>query len=146
MITFEPFGWYGHPDHIAVGKWVTEMFPPQGNAGHHPAKLYHAVIRFSRFSAMIQAAIEAGYIDGAGFGSGDEGPRPEQISAEAAITHVIDTMAQADFKDKAMQQHKTQFGPDHMFRKIPREMMMEAYGTESFIQVYPSPAKDDLFA
>ena len=27
VITFEPFGWYGHPDHQAVSRWVTAAFP-----------------------------------------------------------------------------------------------------------------------
>ena len=52
VITFEPFGWYGHPDHIATSRWATEAYALAGNATAYPDKgaawqpqrLFHAVI------------------------------------------------------------------------------------------------------
>ena len=44
---------------------------------------------------------------------------------------------------EAMAAHKTQFSEEHMFRKVPKEVMIEATGSEYFIQVYHTP-QDEL--
>ncbi|MEM7116958.1 MAG: PIG-L family deacetylase [Chloroflexota bacterium] len=160
VITFEPFGWYGHPDHIAVSKWVTEVYPSVGDASAyreqgeawHPSRLYHAVIPFSRFGAMIEEAVAAGYLQMDGDGGGPDVPMEQQMKTETAVTHVIDVQALFDLKQEGMQAHQTQFGEDSMFRKIPPEMMRKATPDEHFIQISPVPDKslaenrlDDLF-
>lgn len=147
VITFEPFGWYGHPDHIAVGRWATEAFhmvgdatayPEQGNAWQ-PSRLFHAVIPFTRFSAMMQEAAEAGYLQMDGDGDGFDIPEEQQLKTEKTVTHVIDVQALFDLKQDGMMAHRTQFGEDNMFRKIPREMMQKAMPDEHFIQLHPVP-------
>ena len=145
VITFEPFGWYGHPDHKAVSKWVTAAYPLVGDATAYPDKgavwqpqrFFHAVIPFSKFGAMIQEAIARGYLEATGFGDGP--PNEEAIEAETAVTHVIDIAPLFDQKQEAMMAHKTQFGPDNMFRKIPKELMRKSSSQEHFIQVLPEP-------
>ncbi len=159
IITFEPFGWYGHPDHQVVSKWVTAVYPlaneatayPEAGDAWQPHRLFHAVIPFSKFGAMIQEAIAAGYIEESGFGDGP--PNEEMIAAETTVTHVIPVAEFFDTKREGMMAHKTQFGPDNMFRKIPRELMIKSWANEHFIQVAPPPDKslrethlDDLFA
>jgi len=159
VVTFEPFGWYGHPDHIAVYKWVTAAYPLVGDAAAYPEagypwqpqRLYYAVIPFSRFQGMIKDAVASGYIDGGGFG--DSEPQESQIKAEQEVTHIIDIHAIFDTKQEAMAAHRTQFGEDHMFSRIPRDMMLKASGDEHFIQVELSPPESlsqnrlsDLFA
>lgn len=143
VVTFEPFGWYGHPDHIAVSKWVTELFTTGESADRPTARLFHSVISFSRFSGMIKTAVAAGYMEETDFGG--QPPRPEQLVAEASVTHVITTAGQSDKKSRAMLSHRTQFGPDHMFRKIPEEMLNQVYGSEAFIQVHPQIVHSNLF-
>ena len=147
VVTFEPFGWYGHPDHIATGRWATEAFPMAGDATVHPElgapwqpkRLYHSVIPFSRFGGMMQEAIELGYMDPPKEGEGLQIPEEERKRAEEAVTHVIPISAQFERQEKSRACHKTQFGPDSMFSKIPRELWQKHSGNEHFIQVSPEP-------
>jgi len=145
VITFEPFGWYGHPDHIFTSKWVTEAYPLAGDSSAYPDKgsvwqpqrLYHAAMKFSNFRAIMQEAIDAGYISEDGFGI--DIPEEEILKSEAQITHTINIDAYYDRKQEAMRSHKTQFGEDSPFSKIPEEMMRKGWDGEHYIQVYPTP-------
>lgn len=159
VVTFEPFGWYGHPDHIIMSKWATEAFDLVGDPKYYPEsgdpwqpmRLYHSVIPFSKFRGMIQQAVEAGLLEADGFPS--DIPEERQLQTEAAVTHIVDVNAQFDAKQESMMAHQTQFGEESMFRKIPREMMQKVSGMEHFIQIYPAPDEGlrenrqfDLFA
>ncbi|MGB0385875.1 MAG: PIG-L family deacetylase [Ardenticatenaceae bacterium] len=161
VITFEPFGWYGHPDHQAVSRWATSAYtlvsdpsayPEMGHAWQ-PQSLFHAVIRFSNFQSVIQEAKEGGFIEEEGFGI--ELPLEKLLEIEAQVTHVLDVRAQFDTKRRATTAHRTQFREDHIFLKIPKEIMIKSSGYEHFIQVYPAPSpvgelretpQTDLFA
>ena len=147
VITFEPFGWYGHPDHQATSRWATEAYALAGDAAAYPdsgatwqpQRLFHAVLPFSKFQAVIQEAAAGGY-----FESHDlieSIPQEQLLKTESEVTHVIDITALFDIKLNAMRAHHTQFSEEHMFRKIPREMMIKASGNEYFIQVHPLPDK-----
>lgn len=145
VVTFEPFGWYGHPDHIAISRWTTEAMALVGDddAFHEslpawqPGRYYYAVLPFSKFRLMIEAAIQAGIIESSGMGEGF--PEEQSLETEAKVTHVLDVTPYFERKQEAMVAHKTQFSEDHMFRKVPKEVMIEASGSEYFIQVYPRP-------
>ena len=145
VVTFEPFGWYGHPDHIAMSRWATEAYPLANDANAYPEmgdvwqpqRLYHSVIPFSIFGAMIQEAIAAGYIEDTGFSSNL--PADQQLKTEATVTHIIDVLDWFDVSQEAVMAHATQFGEDSFFRKIPREMMRKTNATDHFIQVIPTP-------
>jgi LmbE family N-acetylglucosaminyl deacetylase len=147
VITFEPFGWYGHPDHQVMSRWVTAAYDlvgdatayPESGAAWQPQRLFHAVISFSKFRGMIETAVKAGYLKEAGFGI--DIPAEQQLKTETAVTHLIDIRHLFDTKHAAMMAHRTQFGEDNLFRKIPKELMLKASGKERFIQVSPKPAK-----
>ncbi len=152
VITFEPFGWYGHPDHIAVSRWVTELLGEGGDEDWYPQRFFHSVIPFSKFGKMVETAVAQGYLEDGG-GIGDNLPAEQLMKTETAVTHVIDVLAEFDTKQSGMNAHKTQFGEDNMFIKIPRDLMIEASGHEYFIQIFPPPAEGqsenrltDLFA
>ncbi len=145
VITFEPFGWYGHPDHQVMSRWATAAYDLVGDAAAYsesgaawqPGRLFHAVISFSKFREMIETAVKAGYLEEAGFGV--DIPAEQQLKTETAVTHLIDIHDLFDTKHAAMMAHRTQFGKDNMFRKIPKELMLKASGNEHFIQVSPPP-------
>jgi LmbE family N-acetylglucosaminyl deacetylase len=146
VITFEPFGWYGHPDHIFVSKWVTAAFPLAGdttaypNAGSpwQPQRLFQSVMPFSKFRAMIEKAIEAGFIEESGFG--DSIPVEQQLQTEARVTHILDMSANFETRMASMMAHRTQFGADNFFRKIPADVLRHVTGQEYYIQVFPTPS------
>jgi LmbE family N-acetylglucosaminyl deacetylase len=155
VITFEPFGWYGHPDHIAAGRYTTEAFGlagdrtafPEAGAPWQPARLFHAVLLFSQFKALADYARQQG-LD---LNFPDDFPVEREESLVAQITHRLDSDAYREAKLAALVCHRTQFGEDHLFRNVPEELMRSANRYEYFIQVEPprsppAPAIEDLFA
>ncbi|MGB3715894.1 MAG: PIG-L family deacetylase [Candidatus Promineifilaceae bacterium] len=155
VITFEPLGWYGHPDHIATGHYATEayylsgdpqIFPSAGPAWH-PDRLFHAALIRSEFKPVVEYARSHG-MDSSDFDliSWDE---PDPLRDQ--VTHVFDATPYIDIKKKSMRCHKTQFGEDHLFYKLPPDISRKLNGQEFFIQVDPSAEPDlspngDLFA
>jgi LmbE family N-acetylglucosaminyl deacetylase len=155
VITFEPNGWYGHPDHIATGRYASEAYYLASDPEAFPEagpiwqldRLFHSAFPLSRFKVMVDYAREHG-IDISTFDSIPmEGPDP----IEEQITHNVDVGADLDTKLASTRCHQTQFGEDSLFRQIPPEIHQASMGDETFIQVDPqaelssSPATD-LFA
>jgi LmbE family N-acetylglucosaminyl deacetylase len=159
VITFEPFGWYGHPDHQATSRWATAAYTLAGDAAAYPDKgrawqprrLFHAVIPVSTFQTMLQEAAASGNFEVDNIA--ENIPVEQQLKTEAAVTHIVDVTPLFDIKQNAMRAHHTQFSEEHMFSKMPRETIIKAMGNEYFIQVFPVPAESltqdpllDLFA
>ena len=154
IITFEPFGWYGHPDHIAAGRYATEAFKlagdpeayPEVEAPWRPARLFHAVLLLSQFKAVADYAQEHD-ID---LDFPDQFPLEREEALVARVTHRLDTQPYREKKSAATACHRTQFGDDHLFRRVPQELIWESTRFEHFIQVEPSLSPpptllDDLF-
>ena len=152
IITFEPEGWYGHPDHIATGRYATEAFHLAADTSAFPEigipwrtqRLYHAAMPRGSFKVFVDYAVEhgldIGLIDAFSF---DE---PDPIDGQ--ITHTLDVNAIFDTKEASRRCHQTQFGDNSPFMSIPIEVRQTAMGHEHFIQVHPaikpgpSPATD----
>jgi LmbE family N-acetylglucosaminyl deacetylase len=150
VITFEPKGWYGHPDHIAAGRYATEAFHLSGNPEAYrnagptwqPERLFYSAFLRSRFKILIDYAREQGLdttnFDGLSF---DE---PDLL--EGQITHVRDVTDEMEIKGAAMRCHQTQFGEDSLFLKVPPEIQFSTMGEEHFIQVVPDLVAVDSIA
>jgi len=155
VITFEPYGWYGHPDHIATGRYANEAFQLAGDPKTHleagapwqPARLFHAVLLVSHFKDMVDYAREHD-LD---LDFPDQFPVEREEALVGQITHRLDTDPYREVKSAATACHRTQFGEDHMFRKVPQEIIAAANRYEYFIQaepplVPPTSPSEDLFA
>ncbi len=155
VITFEPFGWYGHPDHIATGRYTTEAFAlagdpdafPESGTPWQPARLFHTALMLSVFKPMVDYA----RAHDLSLDFPDQFPAEREEALAAQITHRLDTDPYRQAKSAAMACHRTQFGPDHIFNLVPQEVMRIANRYEHFIQVEPPLApppspSDDLFA
>jgi LmbE family N-acetylglucosaminyl deacetylase len=151
VITFEPFGWYGHPDHIAASRLATAAFHAAGDDSAYPESgavwqaeaLYYTMIPSCRFTQMAEAASVYG-IDMEDFG---RSPRDEQLAADAQITHILDVRAYSKRRLDAMLTHRTQFGAESLFRKIPLALFDQFFGEDHFIQVVPhSPGNGTISA
>lgn len=155
VITFEPMGWYGHPDHIAAGRFATESYYlasdpdalPDAGPAWKPSRLFHAALLRSEFAKVGE------YVRSQGWDSSDFDSilldEPDPIAEQ--ITHVFDASAYAEVKEKSMDCHKTQFGEDHVFKKLPKQIRQSVNANEYFIQVDPPvvgavPSGDDLLA
>ncbi len=145
VITFEPYGWYGHPDHIAVYRLATAAYERVGDAMAYPSagqpwqpqRLFYAVLPVSKFRIMADYAREHNLTD-----MGEFEPVELQKETEAQITHILDVQQQLETKQRAMWAHQTQFGEGNWFRKIPQEIVQQVWRHEHFILVRPTPADD----
>jgi LmbE family N-acetylglucosaminyl deacetylase len=155
VITFEPFGWYGHPDHIAAGKYTTEAFYLASNARAYPGTgddwrplcLFHATFSRESFATIAEYAREHG-LDTIW---SEEESWDESLPPQEAITHVVDVTDYLDIKDASWQCHQTQSSEDDIFAQVPDEIRRQALQKEYFIQVFPprdshSAVASDLLA
>lgn len=143
VITFEPNGWYGHPDHIATGRYATEAYYlasdseafPEAGPIWQPNRLFHSAFTLSRFKVIVDYAREHG-LNISNFDEVSmEGPDP----FEDQITHIMDVRAYIDTRLASLRCHQTQFGEDNIFRQIPPEVQQASMGDETYIQVGPEP-------
>ncbi len=150
VVAYDPFGGYGHPDHIQVHRigtaayWAaadTGRFPPAGfGEPWPPSKLYWAT--WSR-SAMVELRREIS-------GDGEPGDEPASGSRDDLITTRIDVGEWFDHKRRALLAHDSQFAADSWVRTLPEDLLRRALGTESFTLAHATvacdPAAPDLFA
>lgn len=156
VLTFEPYGGYGHPDHIATNRYTTAAFDAAGkpdaypNAGPpwQPQGLFYVALPHALL-VEFRAQLEALGMDAA--------PMDHFIDnypiIDDQITHKVDVSAQFETRWAAFQCHRTQIAPDHFFHQMPTELLHQAFGHEYYIQARPpltptpdEPLLDDLIA
>jgi N-acetyl-1-D-myo-inositol-2-amino-2-deoxy-alpha-D-glucopyranoside deacetylase len=154
VITFEPNGGYGHPDHMAIHRHAVAAFhaaadparyPDQGPAWQ-PARLFYTAIPRSFFLEM-RDRLNAMGVDTSQFARFEEdgaGWPDDQV-------HVaLDVRDSVEAKWTALNCHRTQFGPDNLFRRLPHNTMKEMMSREYFALAWPEPEPGlrlpDLFA
>ena len=136
VITHDPSGGYGHPDHITVYQRMTEAFssagePPPGSGANGgpwaPGSLYYVCFPRSNFRHMWQHMVDNGVTPP--FASVDL----DKIgSPNDAVTTTLDVSRFVDTKIASLACHRTQINPDGPFSKLPQEMMREIMSTEYF--------------
>jgi LmbE family N-acetylglucosaminyl deacetylase len=154
VVTFEPNGGYGHPDHIAAHQHTLAAFhaaadparyPEQGKAWQASNLFYTAIPR--SFFLDMREELEAIGEDTSQFARFEEsgvGWPDDQI-------HVtLDVAEKIEAKWAALNCHGTQFGPDNLFRRLPEEVMKHLLSSEHFALAWPkaTPGQQlaDLFA
>jgi LmbE family N-acetylglucosaminyl deacetylase len=136
VVTYDDFGFYGHPDHIQAHRITMRALEVTGST----AKLYFPTFRRSSLPAfaemMEQAGLELPEIDQDSFGAPDE-----------AIGASIDCREQAGEKRAALAAHVSQ-QENIFFLHLPVEVFTEGFGVEEFIRVRPETGEPetDLFA
>jgi len=154
VVTFEPNGGYGHPDHIAIHRHTVAAFtaaadparyPDQG-APWQPARLFYTAFPRSFFRQMIEQMVALG-MDISDFRRWEE--RGVVGWPDDQINVVLDVADHIEAKWKALNCHRTQFGPNNLFRRVPEAVMQEMMGREYFALAWPEPRPDlrlsDLF-
>ena len=153
VITFDPNGGYGHPDHIAAHNHTTaafhaaadpEMYPGL-DTPWRPARLFYSVFSRGMFDKMKQGLASLGE-DVSEF---EEWESSSILWEDEDIHAVIDVSGVADAKLKAWNCHQTQFGPDNPMRRVPEDLMSQIIGAETFVLGSPDAVDgvryDDLF-
>ena len=165
VVTFEPNGGYGHPDHMAIHRLTLaaikaaadpERYPElarDGLAPHSVRKVYYIATPRERLVEIRAEAQAQGhdFIPG-----GDAGTIPfeEMGTPMAEITTRI-TLNDAEFEAKmrSMQAHATQMPADSPWAQATPEQLREFMGGETLVlapppisdRAYPTP-EDDIFA
>lgn len=155
VVTYDPRGGYGHPDHIAAHKATVAAFDAAADPDRYPEqnlepwqaqKLYYTALPLSGLQQMGEIMRERGVP--IPFGE-DFDPASIAVPDEQITTYVNveDYIGQ---KRAALRVHKTQIGEDHFMRTLPEEMTTMILGTETFTRVRslvdaPIP-ENDLFA
>jgi LmbE family N-acetylglucosaminyl deacetylase len=154
VITHDPTGGYGHPDHIAVHQHVSRAFtlagdpaytavPGKGNPPWKPRLLYYVCFPRSNFRRMWQQMLDAGItppfasLEADSIGSPDE-----------EVTTTLDVSDYVDVKIASLGCHRTQIDPKGPFSRLPPGFMREIMSTEYFTLAAPrgATAESDLLA
>jgi LmbE family N-acetylglucosaminyl deacetylase len=138
VVTYDDYGFYGHPDHIQAHRITMAALEATGS----DATVYFPTFRRSGMPAfrelMEKAGMEPPPIDENEFGAPDED-----------IAAVVDCREYAQQKMDALKAHVSQAG-NIFFIHFPMEVFAEVFGEEAFVRERPAwdggPPVDDLFA
>lgn len=145
IITFEPFGGYGHPDHIAIHHHTHAAFEKAGDPEYRldlgrpfqPQRLFYPLVRAAFFHEMKQRMVVHG-LPTDFFDTIEE--RRGKGWPDDKFNVVMDVSAAVKQKMAAFACHRTQFGPDNLFRRLPESEMAELLQTEYFALARPEPS------
>lgn len=134
VVTYDDFGFYGHPDHIQAHRITLAALEATGSQ----AKLYFPTFRRTRVQELMEAMRAAGVEvpDVADdFGSPDE-----------AIGASVDCTEHADAKRASLAAHASQ-AENIFFLQLPPELFRVAFGNEDFLRIRPEKQglETDLF-
>lgn len=155
VLIYDPFGGYGHPDHINVhrvgiaaffGSRDLGWFPLEDEEEYWaPSKLYWTAWGRERTRRIMKYWDEpAEPEDEEYLWRSQRGYPDEEISA------VVDVGEFVDLKFQALQAHRTQIPADWPLLKVPEADRREVFGKESFLRIFssiesPLP-ESDIFA
>ncbi len=151
IVTFDPAGIYGHPDHVAISATATEAYRRAAGEPGGPTTLYHQAL--SRGDLAGWAAMDAQMAalrgeeglpsrrspppttcssgsDSKSWPAPTRTSRPRSMSARSSIASW-----------PAFACHASQIRED--WSAAPREMLEAWLGREAFIRVYPPPLPDE---
>jgi LmbE family N-acetylglucosaminyl deacetylase len=148
VFTWDPNGGYGHPDHVAVHMHARAAFEAAGNPEAYPGagdpwqpkELYWGARTMKRMATMWFELERRGLLPEPM--AADRRERLEKALEEpdpvASLVHDVQDLAMR--KRAAAGMHRTQFGDNSLFARIPEEFRQQFYGEERFYRAHPSHA------
>ncbi|MFH2062608.1 MAG: PIG-L family deacetylase [bacterium] len=138
---YDPYGGYGHPDHIQVHRIGTAAFfgaadigrfpPSGGEEPWQPSKLYWSTWPRERSRQARRTMVAMGMIT-----AEEAEQEPDHGAREDDITTRLDVREWFDRKWGAVLAHHTQIAEDSWFRTLPDEVRREGFGRETFMAVF----------
>jgi len=134
IITHDPYGGYGHPDHQAVCRHATSAFSLAGDATAFPGQswspdlLYYVCFPRSNFRRMWQEMLDHGITPPFASMDVDSIGTPDE-----QVTTTIDVSQHVDTKIASLNCHQTQMSPNGPFALMPQEKVREYMSTEYFM-------------
>lgn len=139
LVTYDPFGGYGHPDHIQAhrvamyGAQLAAVPSYRRDLGEHHdiAKIYWGAMSASRMREGLRRLREAG--DTTTFeGMDPDGPLPPFVCEDEDLTAAVDANEYVERKLAAMRAHATQIEVDGPFFALSNNVGNQVWGTEFF--------------
>ncbi|MET7469675.1 N-acetyl-1-D-myo-inositol-2-amino-2-deoxy-alpha-D-glucopyranoside deacetylase [Micromonospora sp. NPDC005599] len=151
LVTYDPDGFYGHPDHIQAHRVAMRAVELAAAEGIAPAKVYWTAMPRSVLDAGLETFTESSDNPFAGIESADELPFG---TPDAEIAARIDGTDQHAAKEAAMRAHATQIPANSWLYSIAGNFGGEFMGVEYFTLAAgekgpgagPYGWEDDLFA
>ena len=146
VFTWDPQGGYGHPDHIAVHKHMLTAFDaaadatafPQAGAPWNPEALFWSARSMKAFAKIFLEMEQRGLLD-------EEIPADRRERFEKALAEpdppvsvIVDTRAFRAARRRAASMHRTQFGPNSFFARLPDDLRDAFDGEERFYRARPA--------
>ncbi len=145
VLTHDPFGGYGHPDHIRVCEAVTAAF----HMATGPQKLYYTAFP-KRFLKVMVRLMPLWGMDPRALGRNKDINLVEISTWETPTTAKLDIRAYMDARDAASRAHASQYnGGPSWAQMFPDVIKKQVLGTDAFTRAYPPPnggMETDLFA
>lgn len=162
VITFGPYGDYGHPDHIRIHETTSAAFTAAGNpensaegatAGLTPwaaAKLYYKTFD-ARPVRLAVTLLRLFGRDPRRFGENSDVDLLAVATRVTPPTCTIDVGPWLAIKDRAFWCHRTQLGSLARLQRLPRRLRRPFVAAESYTRAVPpvttdEPRERDLFA
>jgi LmbE family N-acetylglucosaminyl deacetylase len=143
IVTFDPGGVYGHPDHTACSATATAAYRRAAAEPGGPVALYHQALPRSPWR-------DAGAQEAERRRSGDDKPPTEDdirqqeafvklARPDEEITTVVPILSVAERKIAALACHDSQMRGRRWDDPEERAQMERMFGTETFVRVDPAP-------
>ena len=145
IFTWDPNGGYGHPNHIAVHRHTTAAFDaagdpaafPEAGPPWAPSRLYWGAFTMKRFAGMFLELERRGLMP-----DGIEPERRERFlkamtEPDPAVSLIHQCLDLAGPKRLAAGMHRSQFGENSIFARVPEDLRETFYGEERFYQARP---------
>ena len=144
VLTFEPGGNYGHPDHIAISLHTSSAFKLADDPGAFPQQLRGSLSLFSP-TRLFYCARPRGFRKDAALRLRRAGidyplPSPEQEAYGVTpddISFEVDLSDYVERKKESLRCHFTQLNPTSPYWKAPPQVVAEILGREYYIRAYP---------
>ena len=161
VVTHDPFGGYGHPDHVRCCQATAAAFhalrqnaasadtiPCDKGGVYQPQKLYYTAFDKRVLKLIVRIMPLMGY-DPTSIGRNKDINLVEISQWDTPAHAKIDVSLYLDQKDAASQAHASQYGGGPSFiRVLPSFLRRRFLRTESFTRAFPAPngLEFDLFA
>lgn len=144
VVTHDPWGGYGHPDHIRCCAATTAAFYLTEGA----QKLYYTAFDKRWLKLMVQV-MPLWRVDPKAIGRNKDINLVEIASWHTPIHATLDIDAYAAAKEAASRAHASQYsGGPAWSKRLPKWLRKRVLGSESFTRAFPAPSgqlEQDLF-
>ena len=145
VLTWEPGGGYGHPDHIACHNHTVAAFDAAGDAGAYPEagepwqpdELYYGRLPIKKLGKAVEELEKRGLLP-------DDFPqefrdrlREAREEPDPVISVRLDARPYDRTKHRSAGMHRSQWGEGSIFAGMPDDLRQLAFGDELFYRMRP---------